>query len=81
MGDPFATRAALLAERDEAIRVLRAGAEAADRIEPAAARDPARWLLLAAAEDCLSSWHILGKPVNHALALARALIEAGPGRD
>jgi hypothetical protein len=67
-------RVELLAERDEAIRVLRAGAEAAGRIEPAAAREPVRWVLLAAAERCGAHWHILGQPVNHEIALARALI-------
>jgi len=74
-------RAALLAERDEAIRVLRAGADAVDRIEPVAAREPTRWVLLAAAEQCGLDWHILGKPVNHHLALARALLESGGQHD
>lgn len=72
-------RAALLAERDEVIRVLRAGADAARHVEPATARDPVRWILLAAAEQCSTNWHILGQPVNHALALARALLDAAEG--
>lgn len=72
-----AARAALLAERDEAIRVLRAGAEATHVIEPAAAREPVRGLLLTAAALCGADWHILGKPVNYHIALARALLDAG----
>lgn len=76
--DRTEARAVLRAERDEAIRVLRAGAEAAGRIEPAAAREPVRWILLAAAELCATRPHILGQPVGHALTLARALIEPGP---
>lgn len=74
-------RASLLAERDDAIRVLRAAAETVDRIEPAAIRRPVRLLLLAAAEQCGLDWHILGKSVNHHLALARALLEAGGQHD
>jgi hypothetical protein len=66
-------RASLLAQRDEAIRLLRAGADAAGSVEPAAAREPVRWILLAAAERCALRPHILGQPVEHALALARAL--------
>jgi hypothetical protein len=76
-----AVRASLLAERDEAIRVLRAAADAADRIEPATARNPVRWLLLTAAEQCGLDWHILGKPISHHLALARALLDAGGQHD
>jgi hypothetical protein len=67
--------AALLAERDEAIRVLRAGVAAIDRIEPAAAREPIRWMLLAAVERCGRGHHVLGLSINHELALARALFD------
>lgn len=74
-------RASLLAERDEAIRVLNAAAEVVDRIEPATVRGPVRWLLLAAAQECALDWHILGKPVNHHLALARALLDDGGQHD
>lgn len=70
-------RAALLAERDETIRILRAGAEAVHVVEPAAVRAPIRLLLLAAAEHCALDRHILGKPVVYPLALARALLDAG----
>ncbi len=76
-------RAALLAEfrieLDEAARVLRAGADAAHLVEPAAAREPIRWVLLAAAEQCGRARHLLGLPISHQLALARALIESGHG--
>lgn len=70
-------RAALLAERDDAIRVLRAAAAAVDRIEPAAARPAIRGLLLAAAQQCAADTHILGKAVAYQLALARALLDTG----
>jgi hypothetical protein len=70
-------RAFLHAERDEAIRTLRAGADAASLAEPPAAREPIRLLLLAAAERCGSSWHILGQPISYELTLARALLDAG----
>jgi hypothetical protein len=66
----------LRAERDDAIRVLRAGADAVGGVEPAAARDPIRWMLTAAADLCASRPHILGLPVAHALALAEALVAA-----
>ena len=78
MTDRAAARAALIAERDEAIRVLRAAADAVSRIEPAAAREPVRGILLAAAEDCGLDWHILGKRVNYPIALARALTAPRP---
>jgi hypothetical protein len=72
-----AAQASLLAERDEAIRVLRAGARAVHVVEPAAAREPIRLLLTATADLCATDWHILGKPVTYPLALARALLDAG----
>lgn len=78
MSDLTPAGAALLAERDEAIRVLRAGVNVVGRIEPAAVRDPVRYILLAAAELCAMDEHILGKPVAHALALAGALVNSQP---
>lgn len=78
-------RAALLAEfraeLDEAARELRTGADAVHLVEPAAAREPIRWILLAAAEQCGRARHILGLSVTHQLALARALIDVGGQHD
>lgn len=70
-------RAALLAERDETIQTLLAAAEAVRVVEPAAARDPIRWLLLAAVERCAKARHILGLSINRELALAHAFLDPG----
>lgn len=68
--------ASLRAERDEAIRVLRAGADAVNHVEPPAAREPIRWMLTAAADQCAAGQHILGLPVVYHLELAQVLIDA-----
>lgn len=72
-----ALRATLQTDLDEAARVLRTGADAVHLVEPAAARESIRWILLAAAEQCGRGRHILGLSISHQLALARALLDAG----
>lgn len=74
-------RAELLAERDEAVRVLTAAVAAVDTIEPAAAREPIRLLLRGAAEACERNHHILGAHVVYPLMLARTLLDAGGQHD
>jgi hypothetical protein len=71
-----AIRERLRDERDKAVRLLRAGADSVDRVEPAAAREPIRWMLTAAAELCASRASILGLPVVYALELARVLVDS-----
>ena len=76
-----ALRASARVDLDEAAGTLRAGAEAADRVEPPAVSEAIRWILLAAAEQCDRARHILGLPITHQLALARALLDSGEHHD
>lgn len=45
-----------------------------DQIQPVALREPIRDLLAAGIEQCAISASLLGRPVNHLIALATALI-------
>jgi hypothetical protein len=47
-----------------------------DLVEPPAAREPIRHMLRAGIEQCTMARSLLGKPVNHVIALAQALVGA-----
>lgn len=60
-----------------AVVLLTDALDCLDVIEPVAAREPIRLMFRAMMEQCVVSRSLLGKPVNHVLALAEALTAAG----
>lgn len=58
----------------EAALVLATALANLDTLEPAAVREPVRDILMAGMEMCWRSRSLLGKPVNHTLALARVIV-------